>query len=203
MCASVCHIVCRWKDNLWWSVPTVRFLTIDLRAFAHWNHLAVPDFQLQYHHPINNNRMYLLMLYGRNKGGKEGREDVRKEEWKLKRKGEMKGRRREGGWEVGKAWGERTAESVGRLSGLWSRRQGSYSGAQYLSGLRCRSPVITPPGRVASPLGHHLAQDPFNVDSLYPPIYLFAFLGYCNFYFFLPLSLSLFEDEVFFSAHVW
>lgn len=37
------------------------------------------------------------MLYGRNKGGKEGREDVRKEEWKLKRKGEMKGRSGEGG----------------------------------------------------------------------------------------------------------
>lgn len=37
------------------------------------------------------------MLYGRHEEGKEGRENVRKEEWKLKRKGEMKGRGREGG----------------------------------------------------------------------------------------------------------
>lgn len=35
--------------------------------------------------------MYLLMLHGINGGGEEGEENVRKEEWKFKRKGEMKG----------------------------------------------------------------------------------------------------------------
>lgn len=132
---------------------------------THWPLLLLQN------HLILRMKVYLLVFCERNEGGKERGKNVRKEEEKLRRIGERKGGRREEECQVGKEGGERTAGSVSGISspGLWLRKQRSYFDGRYLSGLWCWSPGITPPVRVTSPLGHHLAQDSCNVNSLYPP----------------------------------